>query len=85
MSALIEELVPLEEILFVGHTGVVVKLTQAAVSCPEKQPTLFQALMKAFHTETKPKCCVPLFLALTTYEVTFDETVEQVNLLHVYF
>lgn len=62
-----------------GHTGVVIKLAQATVSCPEKQPILLQALMKAFHTEDKPKHCASLFLALTTYEVMFDKAEEKVT------
>ena len=51
-----------EEILFAGHTGVVVKLTEAAAeSCPEKQPALLESLLKAFHTEHDPKHCAPVF------------------------
>ena len=66
---LVDELSPLEEVLFTGHTGVVVRLLQAAVLCHEKQPVLLQGLLRAFHTEAYPKSCAPLFLFLITYEV----------------
>ena len=71
VSSFIDEIPSLEEILFAGHTGVVVKLVEAAISCPEKQPAVLQLLLTAFHTEAKPKCCVPLFLSLMAYEMYF--------------
>ena len=72
MSSLIDELSSLEEILFAGHTGVVVKLTEAAaLSCPEKQPALLESLLRAFHTEHDPKHCAPVFLSLMTHEMVF--------------
>ena len=72
VSSLIDELSSLEEILFAGHTGVVVKLTEAAAeSCPEKQPALLESLLKAFHTEHDPKHCAPVFLSLMTHEMVF--------------
>ena len=71
VSSLIDELSSLEDILFTGHTGVVVKLTQAAVSCPEKQPAILESLLRAFHTEHDPKHCVPVFLSLMTHEMVF--------------
>ena len=60
-----------------GHTGVVVKLTEAAVSCPERQPALLESLMKAFHTEHDPKHCAPVFLSLLTHDMIFDGAEEQ--------
>lgn len=72
VSSLIDELSSLEEILFAGHTGVVVKLTEAAAeSCPEKQPALLESLLKAFHTEHDPKHSAPVFLSLMTHEMVF--------------
>ena len=71
VSSLIDELGSLEDILFAGHTGVVVKLTQAAVSCPEKQPAILESLLRAFHTEHDPKHCAPVFLLLMTHEMVF--------------
>ena len=71
VSSLTDELSSLEDILFAGHTGVVVKLTQAAVSCPEKQPAMLESLLKAFHTEHDPKHCAPVFLSLMTHEMVF--------------
>ena len=68
---LVDELLPLEEILFAGHTGVVMRLLQAVVCCPEKQASLLQELLKAFHTENAPHDCVPLFLSLTTSEIRY--------------
>ena len=69
---MIDELSSLEDIFFAGHMGVVVKLTQSAVTCPEKQSAMLQSLMKAFHTEHDPKHCAPLFLSLMTHEVMFE-------------
>ena len=72
VSSLIDELSSLEEILFAGHTGVVVKLTEAAaLSCPEKQPALLESLLRAFHTEHDPNHCTPVFLSLMTHEMVF--------------
>lgn len=74
VSMIVDELLPLEEVLFAGHTGVVVGLLQAAVSCPEKQASLLQELLRAFHTESAPRGCVPVFLSLTTSEVLYGGT-----------
>ena len=71
VSTLIDELTIIEDVLFAGHTGVVVKLTQAAVSCPESQPALLESLMKAFHTEHDPQHCAPVFLSLMTHDMVF--------------
>ncbi len=70
---LLEELSSLEEVLFAGHTGVVVKLTEAVMSCPPCQDTLLQLLLSSFHVEIKPKLCVPLLLTMTAYEVYLEE------------
>lgn len=64
----------LEDILFLGHTGVVVKLAEAAVACPEVQQTLLAAILKAFHTSDHPSSCVPVILALLTYDVFHDSS-----------
>lgn len=74
VSMIVDELLPLEEVLFAGHTGVVVGLLQAAVSCSEKQASLLQELLRAFHTESAPRGCVPVFLSLTTSEVLYGGT-----------
>ena len=71
VSSLVDELGSLEDILFAGHTGVVVKLTEAAVSCPEKQPTIVESLLRAFHTEQDPEHCALVFLSLMTHEMVF--------------
>ena len=67
----------MEEVLFAGHSGVVVRLTQALLACPPKQPAHLAALLQAFHVEAQPKLCAPLFLALTAYEVYFTPTNEE--------
>ena len=59
--------------MFAGHTGVVVKLVEAAIACPEQQETVHQLLLTAFHAQTEPKSSVPLFLAMTAYEVFMEE------------
>jgi len=72
MSLLMERLIPhLEEILFIGHTGVVVSLAQAVCLCPLEQPSFLSALLSTFHTEDTPLCCGPLLLSLTTHEVYY--------------
>ena len=61
----------LEKVLFCGHTGVVVKVVEACKKCPSKQATILNGLLKAFHVESKPKDCAPLFISLVTREVYF--------------
>jgi hypothetical protein len=63
----------LEDILYLGHTGVVVKLVEAAVACPEVQSDILAAIFKAFHASDHLSSCAPLILALLTYEVFYDE------------
>ena len=74
MSVLIDELIKFEDIFFVGHSGVVVKLTQAAVSCPEKQSVVLESLLNAFHTEHDTKHCAPVFLSLVTHDILFKSS-----------
>lgn len=70
-----EELSPhLEEILCAGHMGVVVCLTQAASLCPQVQPAFLHTLLTTFHTESTPKCVVPLLLAMLTHEVYYSRS-----------
>ena len=69
LVAILEELTDLEEVLFVGHTGLVVQLVQAAVKFPDLQLTSFSRLQKAFHTEAHPKCVAQVLLPLVTYEI----------------
>ena len=73
---IVSEVGSLEDLLFLGHTGVVVKLAEAAVACPEVQPVLLEAILKAFHTDAHPDSCAPVILALLTYDV-FYETSEE--------
>ena len=70
ISLVVSEMLPhLEDVLFVGHSGVVVKLAEAGLRSAGQQQEIVEALLSAFHAESDPKCCVPLFLALTAYEV----------------
>ena len=62
----------LEKVLFSGHTGVVVKATEAYKRCaPRQQVTMVNKLLKAFHTESCPRDCAILFTSLVTREVYF--------------
>lgn len=71
------ELCPLEDILFVGHSGVVLKLVErVAMFCPDHQPTLLDSLLTAFHTQSSPRSCAPLFLSLMAYEAYYGEPSE---------
>ena len=73
-----EGLIPhLEEVLFVGHTGVVVCLAQTVCLCPQEQPSFLSALLSTFHTEDTPLCCGPLLLSLTTHEVYYASAKEE--------
>lgn len=72
LAELVSEVTSLEDILFLGHTGVVVELAEAAVACPEVQPGLLAAILKAFHTSDHTNSCAPVILALLTYEVFYD-------------
>jgi len=59
----------LEKVLFCGHMGVVVKAVEACKNCSSKQTKILTGLLKAFHTESHPKDCAPLFISLVTREV----------------
>ena len=76
MSVLIDKLIKFEDIFFVGHSGVdlVVKLTQAAVSYPEKQSAVLESLLNAFHIEHDTKHCAPVFLSLVTHDIFFKNS-----------
>ena len=52
-----------------GHSGVVVKVAEAGLKSPPQQPQILQALLEAFHADKDTRCCVPLLLTLTAYEV----------------
>lgn len=62
----------LEKVLFCGHTGVVVKATEACKRCTLRQQlTILNKLLRAFHTESHPQDCAILFTSLVTREVYF--------------
>ena len=70
VALVISELLPhLEDVLYVSHSGVVVKLAEAGLRSPPQQPQILEALLEAFHAEKDARCCVPLFLTLTAHEV----------------
>lgn len=69
LAEVVSEVSSLEEILFAGHSGVVVKLAEAAVASPDLQPDLLEAVLKAFHVESHPLSAAPVILALLTYEM----------------
>ena len=74
LSVIVTNLLPhIEDVLYVGHSGVVVKLVQSGLKCPVLQADILQALLAAFHAEADPRSCVPLLLTLTAYEVYFSK------------
>lgn len=77
---IIDEL-DLERVLFCGHTGVVVKATEACKRCaPRQQAMMFNKLLKAFHTDSHPQHSAILFISLVTREVHFKpDDSEKVN------
>ena len=94
VAQVIAELLPhLEDVLFVGHSGVVVKLAEAGLKSVPHQPEILKALLHAFHAERDANYCVPLFLTLTAYEVYSehkekmekDKDVERVSTLFFFF
>ena len=67
---MIAELLPhLEDVLFAGHSGVVVKMAEAGLRTPDQQSEILKTLLTVFHAETNTSVCVPLFLTLTAFEV----------------
>lgn len=66
-----------ENILACNHTGVLVKMVEAAVRLKTKQKKILQSLLKAFHCYTpveRQMKCVQLIASLTTYEVFYGST-----------
>ena len=68
----------LEKILFCGHTGVVVKATEACKRCTARQQVvMLNKLLKAFHAESHPQDCAILFTSLVTRDVYFKSDVSE--------
>lgn len=71
---MISELLPyLEDLLALGHMGVVVRMAEVAVRFVIKQKKMLKALLRAFHCEGKVErsSAVVLISSLTTYEIFF--------------
>ena len=71
---MIAELLPyLEDLLAVGHMGVVIRMAETAVRFEIKQKKIIKALLQAFHCEGKDKqpSAVVLISSLTTYDIFF--------------
>ena len=71
---MIAELLPyLEDLLALGHMGVVVRLAETAVRFEIKQKKILKALLQAFHCDGKDKqsSAVVLISSLTTYDIFF--------------
>ncbi len=80
LKDIVVEVSSIEEVLFIGHTGVVVKLLERAAVCggdDDVQPSLLDALMKAFHLDNHLNCIVPVLLALMTYEIFHKQCGEE--------
>ena len=74
-ESVVAELLPhLEDVLFAGHSGVVVKMVEACLQTPSQQPQMVKTLLIAFHAKENPNACLPLFLTLTAYEVYLEHT-----------
>ena len=68
------ELLPyIEDLLALGHMGVVVRLAETAVRFEIKQKKILKALLQAFHCDGKDKrsSAVALISSLTTYDIFF--------------
>ena len=71
---MIAELLPyLEDLLALGHMGVVVRMAEVAIRFMIKQKKMLKALLRAFHCEGKVErsSAVVLISSLTTYEIFF--------------
>ena len=71
---MIAELLPyLEDLLALGHMGVVVRMAEVAVRFVIKQKKMLKALLRAFHCEGKVErnSAVVLISSLTTYEIFY--------------
>ena len=71
---MIAELLPyLEDLLALGHMGVVVRMAEVAVRFVIKQKKILRALLRAFHCEGKVKrsSAVVLISSLTTHEIFY--------------
>jgi len=71
---IIAELLPyVEDLLAVGHMGVVVRMAETAVRFVIKQKKILKALLQAFHCEGKDEqsSAVVLISSLTTYDIFF--------------
>lgn len=60
--------VDLDKVLAVGHYGVVVKLASACAQCLERQRQFCSETFSALHCTAEPNKCLPLLLAMETYE-----------------
>ncbi|KAI7809981.1 putative nucleolar protein 9 [Triplophysa rosa] len=64
-----------EAVLAAGHMGVVIQLAESCVQWEERQDTLMQRLLQAFHCSdpaSRHTSCLPLFLSLLAYEVHYQ-------------
>ena len=71
---MITELLPyLEDLLALGHMGVVVRMAEVTVRFVIKQKKMLKALLRAFHCEGKVErsSAVVLISSLTTYEIFY--------------
>lgn len=71
---MIAELLPyLEDLLALGHMGVVVRMAEVAVRFLIKQKKMLKALLQAFHCEggDEQSSAVVLISSLTTYEIFY--------------
>ena len=58
----------LEDVISVGHLGVIVKLSHVCVEMVPLQRRLWSTVLAALHAEEQPKRCLPLLLSLRAYE-----------------
>ena len=65
-------LLHLEDVLFAGHSGVVVKMAGLCLRSTDQQSEMMKTLLVAFHAQDDPNACIPLFLTLTAYEAYLE-------------
>lgn len=80
IGPMVAELKDLEDVMYNGHYGVVVRLLQCGIKCPEYQPLLLDLLMKAFHLCDHPNDCLIPMVMLTTSEIYKKQKDDYVSL-----
>ena len=79
---MIDELLEyIEDILAVGHMGVIIRMAEICARLKVKQKALVTKLLESFHCDGREekKSSVPLLVSLTTYDVFYGVKDKQLD------